>query len=595
MKKFTFLMCAFLASLLNANAQEPQFVSKEPQNRNVLIEEMTGRDCGYCPMGQKAVNEMIAANPGRVFTVNIHRLDFMSTTAAPNLNTGIGGELFNTFGVGGIPAAAINRSGTTVHPADAQAESMVNAQLGQAAEVNIAGEVKINPETRVATINVEVYYTADSKKDKNYLNIMMLQDSILGAQNGGDYFNPEQMIEVIEEGERVKKYVHMHTFRDLITDLDGEELSPTTAGTFISKTFTYEIPETIGAPNGVDVKLDHIHFIAFVTQQVEGKKSLPVLNVTDLGSYYATDKEINPIFGKINIKNNVSCSSVKPVSIEVLNIGTQEITSLKYEVETFGVKTQYLWEGSIPSYSAVNIEEDLTLYLGKHNVKFRITEVNGKSYNHLKELSIVHDGWVDVYFQGEEDEFKIDIVQDKFGTQTTWELLDSNGEVIIKGGPYSTLAGNGIKLQRTKVKVSNNECMKFVIRDEAGNGINCGYGEGYYKITDSKGNVIVEGNGDFGTEASYNISTKKGYVSVDEMVNETYKVYPNPVKDILTVEGENIQQVNVYNTVGQLVKTINSNDNIVNVNVDDLQNGMYIVNVINNKGEVATSKVSVLN
>ena len=93
----------------------------------------------------------------------------------------------------------------------------------------------------------------------------------------------------------------------------------------------------------------------------------------------------------------------------------------------------------------------------------------------------------------------------------------------------------------------------------------------------------------------YNISTKKGYVSVDEMVNETYKVYPNPVKDILTVEGENIQQVNVYNTVGQLVKTINSNDNIVNVNVDDLQNGMYIVNVINNKGEVATSKVSVLN
>lgn len=586
MKKFTFLVCAILAGLLKVNAQEPQFVSTEQQNRNVLIEEFTGRECGYCPMGQKAVNEMMAANPGRVFSVNIHRLGFMSTTASPNLNTTNGGELFKTFGVNGIPAAAINRTGATVHPADGAAAVMVNEQLNKEAEVNVGGRVLINPETRVATITVEAYYTKNSASETNYLNIMMLQDSILGGQNGGSYFNPEQMIGTL--------YVHMHTFRDLITDMKGDAIAPTTAGTLITKTYEYQIPEVIGDPNGVEVDLDNIHFIAFVTQDPQGKKSVPILNVSDLRTFTATGEELSPIFGDINVKNNVSCSEDKSATIELINAGTVDITSLKYEVEVWGVTTKYSWEGNLPSYSSVTFDEVLKIYEGERRIQFRITQANGKYYRYTKEVNLVSKGWIDAYFQGAEDEFKIDIVQDKYGNQITWELVDSNEEVLASGGPYSTLASNSIKLHRTKVKVPNNECVRFVIRDEAGNGINSGFGEGYYKVTDSKGNIIVEGDGKFTTEASYNISTKTGYASVDEMTNETNKVYPNPVKDVLTIEGENVQQVDIFNAMGQLVKSVNCNDNIVNVNVNDLQNGMYIVNVIDNNGTVSTSKVSVL-
>jgi hypothetical protein len=46
--------------------------------------------------------------------------------------------------------------------------------------------------------------------------------------------------------------------------------------------------------------------------------------------------------------------------------------------------------------------------------------------------------------------------------------------------------------------------------------------------------------------------------------------------------------------MGQLLKTVKCNGNVVNVNVSDLQNGMYIVNVIDNNGEVSSKKVSVL-
>ena len=579
MKKIT-LLVVLLASLFNANAQEPKFVSTEQENRNVLIEEFTGRLCGYCPYGQVLVNEILAKYPGDVFTVNIHAQSSLSPVSYPNLNTTKGAEVYMAFNNGGgIPAVTINR-GETIHPVYASAE--VTTLLAEVAECNIGGEVIINEETRTATITVEVYYTASSASDVNYLTVMMSQDGILGSQNGAKEFNPDQMI-----GDQ---YIHMHTLRDYVTPTWGDEITTTTAGTLVTKTYTYEIPEVIGDPNGVEVDFSDIHFMAFVTEKKQGTKTVPVMNVTGLDCFLAYDA----YFGEINLKDNVSCSTTKPASIEIVNGGTADITSMKYEVEVWGVTTQYSWEGTLPSHEKVTIEEELNIYVGERQVKFRITEVNGKPYSYKKEVKMVREAWVDAYFQGEEDEFKIDILQDKFGSQITWELINSNEDVLASGGPYTTLAANGTKLHRTKVKVPNNECVKFIIYDEAGNGINSGAGEGYYKITDSKGNVIVEGDGKFEKEASHTISTKEGYASVEEMTNETYKVYPNPVKDVLTIEGENIEQVNVYNTMGQLVKTVNCNDNTVNVNVNDLQNGMYIVNVIDANGVVSSKKVSVL-
>ena len=588
MKKFTFLMFVTFACLLQVKAQEPQFVSKEQQNRNVFIEEFTGRQCPYCPLGQVGVNQITAANPGRVYSVNIHAVSSLSPTTFPNLNTNKGAEILNAFnGGGGIPAAMVNRAHDgTVHPAAADCSNLATQQLGQKAEVNVGGQVIINPITRKATITVEAYYTANSASDKNYLTIMMVQDSIMGSQAGGSAYNPDQMI-----GD---EYVHMHTLRDIITATWGDEIAPTTAGSLVTKTYEYQIPETLGSPNGVEVDLDNIHFIAFVAEKKQGTTTRPILNVEELSSMIGTDEPLYPYFKTIEVQNNVSCSKVKDVILELANGGVSEITSLKYEAKVDGVKTQYSWEGNLSSYTTTTFNEELEIPFGKRVVEIKITEVNGSAYEYSQKISVFSDGWTDVYFQGETEEIKIDVVQDKYGKQITWELIDADNKVIASGGPYTTLATNSIKLHRTKVNLSNNDCYKFIIRDEAGNGINCGYGAGYYKISDSKGNTIIDGDGNFGAQAYHNLSTKVGYAAIDETAAETYKVYPNPVKDILTIEGEKLEQINIFNALGQLVKIVNCNDDIVNVNVNDLQNGMYIVNVISNNGEMTSKRVSVL-
>lgn len=586
MKKFTFLMCAILAGLLKVNAQEPQFVSTEQKGRNVLIEEFTGRNCGYCPYGQAYVNTIVALYPEQVFMVNLHAKSSLSPTSYPNLNTDKGAEVYMEFNAnGGIPAATVNR-GKTIHPTEAL--PLVNSQLSEMAECNVDGKVLINEETRTATVMVEVYYTSDVTS-KSYLTVMMTQDSIFGYQSdygpqlNGAPFNPEQMIG--------NQYVHMHTIRDYITEVWGDEIAPATAGTLITRTYTYQIPESIGTPNGVEVDMSDIHFLATVAK---GQKNVPIINVNDLKTIMVADADNFPYFASVKVESNVSCSTEQTAVFELVNGGKQELTSLKYEVKIAGNTTQLTWEGSIPSYSSEIIEEELIIPVGNQKVEISIVEVNGSAYEYQTAITVVNDGWIDAYFPEAENEFKIDIVQDKYGNEITWELINSNEEVLASGGPYSTLVANGIKLHRTKVVVPNNECVKFIIRDSGKNGLNNGAGEGYYKITDSENNTIVKSDGKFTEEASHNISTKEGYVSVEEMTNETYQVYPNPVKDILTIEGENLEQVSVFNTMGQLLKTVKCNGNVVNVNVSDLQNGMYIVNVIDNNGEVSSKKVSVL-
>lgn len=55
-----------------------------------------------------------------------------------------------------------------------------------------------------------------------------------------------------------------------------------------------------------------------------------------------------------------------------------------------------------------------------------------------------------------------------------------------------------------------------------------------------------------------------------------------------------MKQVVIYNSVGQMVETINAESDEVRVNVSTYNNGMYLINVIDNNGEMTTSKISVL-
>ena len=484
-----FLM--FLALGLNAQ----NFVSTIPANRNVILEEFTGSYCQYCPEGHKLAKELAAAHPDNIFVVNIHAGDY----ATSEFETTDGNAINSGFIVNSFPSGLVNR-GTEKSISRGEWGANIQQQMAQIAECNVAGQVAIDKETRKATVTVEVYYTSNSASETNYLNVIMLQDNIDSYQSGANA-NPSQIVN--------GQYRHMHVFRDAVTPSWGEEITTTTAKTLVTKTYTYDIPQKIG---GFDVKIDDIEFLAFVTEKYQGAATRPVLNANRLYTLFVTSDEIHPDIVSLGLSEGISCSNDKVINVAVSNSGVKELTSLKFEVSVDkGEAVTKTWEGSIAKYHTVNVELDVNIPQGTHDVNVKIVEANGVKFEDDETLSVKNEGWGVVKTTGEEAEITIELMQDKYGTQITWELLASDYSVIASGGPYKNLSGSSAtELHEIKVKVPVNECVKFVIRDSKNNGICCFYGEGYYKILNSKGKVIIDGAGDFGAEASNIISIVEG-------------------------------------------------------------------------------------
>ena len=535
MKKFTFALMALLAFTFSLKAQ--QYVSTTPANRNVILEEFTGRGCGYCTDGHRIANEIMANNPGRVWAINIHAGGYAYTTY-PNMITQDGNTIHGGFSISGYPTGVVNR--TTGSGIDrGQWNGQANTQMNQASECNIAGMVVVNPETRLATITVEVYYTGNSTVSENYLTVAMLQDSILGSQADYGNYNPTQWLN--------GQYVHMHILRDVISaSAWGDPISPTTQGTLITQTYEYQIPEVIGSPNGVDVDLNNIFFLAWVAERQQGNAYRPILTGCELDMVQGVDEPVYPTFKGVSQIGAATCTHSKDIEINVQNIGTDVLTSMTFEVEVEGETQTVTWEGQLAQYAVEKIAATVEVPFGTYPVHVTLIEANGQPFQKETTGTVECAEWQDVEIEGDEEELKLELMQDKWGNHITWEFTASDGTVLGSGGPYTMLAaGTATQLHIEHVTVPANECVKFAIYDQMGNGICCAYGHGYYIVKDSHGNVLFgdEDNGQFGESASHLMSVHGAvqatigetevssidYNHADFFAHIDYSVYPEEV------------------------------------------------------------------
>lgn len=81
--------------------------------------------------------------------------------------------------------------------------------------------------------------------------------------------------------------------------------------------------------------------------------------------------------------------------------------------------------------------------------------------------------------------------------------------------------------------------------------------------------------------------------AVGDVVDGKVMVYPNPTKANVIIEGENLQSVMVFNTVGQLVYSAQCEGNNAEINLGHLDAGLYMVKVFSEEGETIR-KISVV-
>ena len=575
MKKQIVLALIFF-TLLPSFLKAQEYVSTQPQNRNVLIEEFTGRNCGYCPDGHRIANLIMANNPGRVWAVNIHAGGYSPVTY-PNMNTNDGTAITSGFGIGGFPAGHVNRS-TAEDLGRNQWESHTNTQLAQQAEVNVAGFVTLNHTTRTANITVEVYYTANSSQSTNYLTIMMLQDSILGSQSG-NYYNPSQMLN--------GQYVHQHVLRDVVTSTWGDEISPTTAGTLITKNYTYQIPESIGVPNGVEVDLNNILFLAFVNEKYDGTPTRPILNVCEIEGLEPIIYNVEICQGESYNENGFNINNPAPGTYQdsyinedgrsiILNLTVYPTherslqTSIcegndfnygvfHFEAPEAGVHTQEHVFSSVHGCDSLVImtltvhpsyEQEITAEICegedyKEN-GFNLTNLSAGTYNETLEFETDHD---------------CDSIVNLTLTVHEAPIVDIEGNTTITQGESTTLTANGADSYvwstgetTATITVSPEETTKY--------------------------SVVGTTNG-CEAESEITVNVTVG-VSENDALNA--KIYPNPTQGELNVRCAGMREIIVFMPNGQTIEKINVNDDNYTLNMNDYKSGVYYLRITTENG-----------
>lgn len=295
---------AIIGSSTLAMAQLP--VSTVAENKNVVLEEFTGIYCTYCPDGHKRAQQLADDNPGDVVLVNVHTGSYAAPDGNdPDFRTSFGSALANQSGLQGYPAGTVNRrnfpgyeqtdqNGNPVSGITAQGRSTWATTgpivLGESSYANVALEGSIDLDTRVLTVDVEVYFTGTTAPAEVDLTVALLQSGVEGPQTGSSA-NPAQ---VLPNG----NYIHNHILRHFLTGQWGDPITTTTQTTLIQRQYTYTIPTDL---NGVEFDLGNLSIAAYIAEGhqyietgAEGPISFSVPNGSQVVDLSATSAMASP-------------------------------------------------------------------------------------------------------------------------------------------------------------------------------------------------------------------------------------------------------------------------------------------------------------
>jgi len=570
MKKTTLLSFITFLSMNMLFAQLP--VSHTQENRNVLLEEYTGMHCTWCPAGHKIASQMKAAHPDDVFISNVHVGGYATPgSGEPDYRTPFGTAFASGAGVHFYPSGSVNRhvfSGNATAMSRTSWSSSANQVMGEASYCNVALEATVDTQTREMTINVEVYYTGNSSQASNYLNVALLQDNVEGIQVSASR-NPTQILPIKDYTD--ENYNHMHMLRHMITGQWGDEITTTSQGTLIQRQYTYTLPADI---RGIPLEMGNLELVAFVA---EGHQEVVTANSGPI-TYTNFAYTSNAVLKELYIYDEIcSAGQIKPI-LKVRNFGSSEITAMTITYDMNGNNQQTLnWTGSILKLQKKFIElPQFSFPVQSTNVfHVAVSTVNGAAdenpADNLKTFNIA-----ETTNTGEGTDYVVTIVQDRYGSETTWGILDDNGNVLAGGGPYGNLPANGTQTHTHNVTLNDTGCYTFLILDAYGDGINGTYGNGSYKMETATGDVVFQGSGVFGQRDRKPFTT-----TVPAGINDNYfagvKIYPNPSTGNFIFENVSGMNLEIFDMMGARIYEKHDLVSSQSVNLDKFSSGVYFV------------------
>ena len=228
----SFLLASAFALIFQSSTTAQGLVTQSPRPRTVLFEQYAAIQCGNCPAANVLVNGYQAADPGAIVDVKIH--GSVAATPGPgqiDLRCMWSDSLLSFFDVMSQPRGCVNRlpvngQYTNSYPSWSGA---IAAQRALPSPVNIGVASTFDAQTRELTVQVELFWTANSPGTDDRISVFLMENNIVTWQQ--DYVNGPQ-----------PNYAHQHVLRDYITDGWGDAVPAGTQGASVTRTYSYTVP-----------------------------------------------------------------------------------------------------------------------------------------------------------------------------------------------------------------------------------------------------------------------------------------------------------------------------------------------------------------
>lgn len=302
-------------------------VVREYPVKQVLLEEVTGAWCGYCPRAPIIFKKQILPAYPQVLLVAIHTGDAMAITETRD---------FTNNYVTGVPCGFVDRN-------KPKGEGLIEFSPEQWQDVLSKIDLDFTP----VDLNVYNYYNPDDRSwkidvvadfvfdiDCNYrMNCYILEDSLSGTGTSWaqrNFFNAEASdpyMELKGAGDPIPNYYHHHVVRKMLGGSWGQSgIIPAS----IKKGDRYVFSQSFTVPAGW--KIENLHLVGIIQQWDMDKLKRPIVS--------AREAELSFMTGTGPVESNFSIRAYPNPFNDLISIEIKTDQAQKAEIRILNLAGQ---------------------------------------------------------------------------------------------------------------------------------------------------------------------------------------------------------------------------------------------------------------
>lgn len=275
----------------------------------------------------------------------------------------------------------------------------------------------------------------------------------------------------------------------------------------------------------------------------------------------------------LNIDEVLCSTNIEPV-LRISNQGENALTSATINYSINGATSTINWTGNLATGNFEDLQlEPITITSEQGIFEATISNPNNATDENLENTTSTHEYVLSPSFVTSSIELSLNL--DSYPEETTWEFINSSGEILYNGGPYEQT-----QLITETFELPNDDCYTFIIYDEFGDGICCEFGQGSFQLNTNNGELIFQG-GDFTDEEA---TTFNNYIvlSNDQFeFEQQINLYPNPANNFFYIDaGVDAElKYSIYDIHGKHIQFGRINHPQEKIEVSNFHKGIYLVRI----------------